>query len=109
MTAPATEVTLSRELADFLIEFSVALHKHAIYPDGHPLLGQAVTAMTRRVGALLLDRPMLALGVARQQLVVEGVSTDPGSPVMRELALRLYKREIGAVKITSTRLRPGNR
>jgi hypothetical protein len=100
VTAPSTEVTLSRELADFLIEFSVALHKHAIYPDGHPLLGQAVAGMTRRVGALLLDRPLVALGVARQQLVVEGVTTDPNSPVLRELALRLYKREIGAVKIT---------
>ena len=100
MTTPATEVTLSRELADFLIEFSVALHKHAIYPDGHPLLAQAVTGFARRVGALLLDRPLLALGVARQQLIVEGVSTDAESPVLRELALRLYRREIGAVKIT---------
>jgi hypothetical protein len=97
-TTSGAEVTLSRELADCLIEFSVALHKHAIYPDGHPLLEQAVTAMTQRVGAVLIERPMLAFGVARQQLVVEGVSTDPNSPVLRDLALRLYKREIGAVK-----------
>ena len=33
---------LSRDLADFLIELSIALHKNAIYPSGHPLLSGAV-------------------------------------------------------------------
>src|SRR5713101_4874737 len=38
MTAPE-KAALSRELADFLIELSIALHKHAMYPEGHRRLG----------------------------------------------------------------------
>jgi len=32
--APPEKAALSRELADFLIELSIALHKHAMYPEG---------------------------------------------------------------------------
>ena len=37
----AERAALSRELADLLIEFSIALHKHAMYPEGHPSLEPA--------------------------------------------------------------------
>ena len=46
---------LSRELADFLIELSIALHKNAIYPEGHPLLAGAV-AYCCASGALVTSR-----------------------------------------------------
>src|SRR5438874_7789962 len=77
MPAPSGErATLSRDLADFLIELSIALHKHAMYPEGHPSLAPAAAGVTRRAGLLLEDRATLSLGVARQQLVIEGVATD---------------------------------
>src|SRR5690242_8998886 len=98
MPAPSGErATLSRELADFLIELSIALHKHAMYPQGHPSLGPAAAAVTRRAGLLLVDRSTLSLGVARQQLVIEGVATDPKHPVLGELASRLHRHHLGAV------------
>src|ERR671936_278217 len=69
MPAPSGErATLSRDLADFLIEFSIALHKHAMYPEGHPSLAPAAAGVTRRAALLLEDRATLSLGVARQQL-----------------------------------------
>src|SRR6267378_5613704 len=61
MTAPSEKSALSRELADFLIELT------------------------------------LALGVARQQLVIEGVATDPKNPLLSELAGRLHRHHLGAV------------
>jgi len=88
---------LSRELSDFLIEFSIALHKHAMYPEGHPLLIPAAGAVTQRVGLLLDQRERLSLGVARRQLVIEGVATDPKHPVLRDLASRMHRHHIGAV------------
>ncbi|HJU66367.1 MAG TPA: hypothetical protein VJ596_11845, partial [Gemmatimonadaceae bacterium] len=95
----AAELTaLSRELLDFLIELSISTHKHAIYPDGHPLLATTVRGLARRVSALLIERPVLAFGVARTQLVVDGIATDPNHPILRDLALRLHRQEIGAVK-----------
>ena len=98
MPAPSGErATLSRDLADFLIELSIALHKHAMYPEGHPSLAPAAAAVTRRAGLLLEERSSVSLGVARHQLVIEGVATDPKHPVLRELASRLHRHHLGAV------------
>src|SRR5947207_9881877 len=78
MPAPSGErATLSRDLADFLIELSIALHKHSMYPEGHPSLAPAAAGLTRRAALLLEDRATISLGVARNQLVIEGVATDP--------------------------------
>lgn len=91
---------LSRELSEFLIELSIALHKHAMYPLGHPSLGPAVGRVVRRGEALLQDRPSLSLGVANNQLVIEGVATDPKHPVLAELAGRLHRHHLGAVTLS---------
>ena len=92
--------TLSRDLADFLIELSIGLHKNAIYPPGHPLLEHTSTELKRRIDTLLKERDALSLGVARHQLIIEGVATDEKNPVLRELAVRLHKHHLGAVKFT---------
>ena len=89
---------LSRELADYLVELSIAMHKHAIYPPGHPLLEGAVDAVARKLWGLLVDRPALSIGVARRQLVIEGVATDPNHPLLQELAHKLHRHHLGAVK-----------
>lgn len=89
---------LSRELAEFLMDLSVAVHKHAIYPAGHPLLDQAVDSVYRSVSGLLFDRPALSIGVARRQLIIEGVATESSHPVLAELAAKLHRHHLGAVK-----------
>ena len=97
--AAGESAALSRELADFLIEFSIALHKNAIYPSGHPLLLTAVRGLSLRIGALLKDeKATLSIGVARRQLIIEGVATDPNHPLLRELAQRLHRHHLGAVR-----------
>ena len=94
---PPERTALSRELAEFLIELSIALHKHAMYPEGHPSLAPAAAGVTRRAEHFLEERPTLSLGVARQQLVIEGVATDPKHPLLAELAGRLHRHHLGAV------------
>src|SRR5438105_15532614 len=92
--APAKPVvaTLSRELADFLLELSITLNKHAIYPTKHPLLDVAIDGVANRLAMLFVDhRESLSIGVARRQLIIEGVATDPTNPVLKELAERLHK------------------
>ncbi|HET8712429.1 MAG TPA: hypothetical protein VFM23_01965 [Gemmatimonadales bacterium] len=91
------KAALSRELADFLIELSIALHKHTMYPEGHPSLEPAVIAVARRAEHLFESRRTLALGVARNQLVIEGVATDSKNPLLSELAGRLHRHHLGAV------------
>jgi hypothetical protein len=98
-TAPKAAVAISRELADFLLELSITLNKHAIYPSKHPLLDLAIYGVANRL-ALLFDehRDSLSIGVARRQLIIEGVATDPYNPVLKELAQRLHKHHVGALK-----------
>ena len=97
---PHERATLSRELSEFLIELSIALHKHSMYPEGHPSLAPAAAAVLRRADALLRDRSSISLGVARNQLVIEGVATDPRHPVLAELAGRLHRHHLGAISFS---------
>lgn len=94
----ATSAILSRDLSDFVIELSIALHKHAMYPDGHPSLETSRTRVLRRLDALLAERSTLSLGVARDQLIIEGVATDPRHPLLHGLARQLHAHDAGAVK-----------
>ena len=101
-TPPASRplvATLSRELSDFLVEFSITLNKHVIYPLKHPLLDIAIDGVANRL-ALLFDenREALSIGVARRQLIIEGVATDPLNPVLKELAQKLHNHHVGALK-----------
>ncbi|MFQ5747684.1 MAG: hypothetical protein ACE5HF_10785 [Gemmatimonadota bacterium] len=68
-----------------------------MYPGGHPSLGPLAEDLAEKVQPLLVDRARLSIGVARGQLVVEGVATDPDQPRLRSLAERLHRHELGAV------------
>src|SRR5262245_32659444 len=93
-------VALSRELSEFLVELSIAVQKHAMYPGGHPSLSAAVAGLTHRVGRLLDERTTLVFGVARRQLIIDGVATDPDQPVLRRLAEGLHRHHLGAVSLS---------
>lgn len=99
-TSKPERVSLSRDLSEFLAELSVALHKHAMYPSGHPSLGPAAAGVAGRAARLLESRETLAFGVARRQLIIEGVATDPNHPVLRRLAEGLHGHHLGAVSLT---------
>lgn len=90
---------LSRDLSEFLVELSIALHRHSMYPSGHPSLGPAVASVVRHAERLLFDRATIAFGVARRQLIIEGVTTDPNQPVLRRLAEGLHSHHLGAISV----------
>jgi hypothetical protein len=87
-------------IAELLTELGTALHKFSIYPDQHPLLQIAVQGIATRLDTVMLGREELAIAVARRQLYVEDASSDETSPMHRDLAARLHRREIGALRIT---------
>ncbi|HEX6308033.1 MAG TPA: hypothetical protein VFZ69_07590, partial [Longimicrobiales bacterium] len=88
---------LSQELNELLLELGLTLQRYALYPGGHPSVDAAVAALTRRLDLLLLEREALSLGVARRQLVVEGVATEASHPVLRSVAERLHRHRVGVV------------
>jgi hypothetical protein len=85
----------------FLPLLAIALHKCTAYPPKHPLLASAIEAVTNHLRVVLVVRPFLLLGVARHQLLVEGLATDPENPVLRELANKLHRHQLGALKFTA--------
>jgi hypothetical protein len=106
MPVASTPSTDEREIlpppiAELLTELGTALHKFSIYPDQHPLLQIAVRGIATRLDAVLLGREELAIAVARRQLFVEDAGSDETSPMHRDLAARLHRREIGALRITN--------
>ncbi len=101
MEAPprSERATLSRDLNEFLIELSIALHRQSMYPTGHPALIPTVESVVRRAERLLEERSQIAFGVARRQLIIDGMTTDPDQPVLRRLADTLHRHHIGAVSL----------
>jgi len=89
---------LSRDLADFLVEFSIVLHKRAMYPVGHPHLQESTARFVRRLESLLTARESLPIGVARHQLIVAGTATDPRNALLSDLARRLHRHRIATVR-----------
>lgn len=94
---PATSAALSRELGDFLIQFSIAVHRFAMYPPGHPSLEPAADNVLTRLAKLFTDRQTLSIGVAHRQLIIGGVATESKNPVLSDLAGRLHAHQIGAI------------
>jgi hypothetical protein len=88
---------LSRELRDFLIQLSITIHRYGMYPEGHPSLGTTLENVLSLLSDVLATRATLSIGVARSQLVIEGVATDPKNPVLLELASRMHRHHVGAV------------
>ncbi|HUQ82389.1 MAG TPA: hypothetical protein VM076_14650 [Gemmatimonadaceae bacterium] len=99
VTGSADTTTLPQDHADLLIELAVAVHKNAIYPGTHPLLVAAVDSLARRLAMFLEQTPTLSIGVARRQLIIEGIATDEQHPILRDFAARLHRHQIGALRL----------
>ena len=98
---PRSGVSLTRDLSEFLIELSIAAHRYAIYPQDHPSLGTASADLCARLHPLLRQRGSVSLGVAQDQLVIDGVATDRKNPVLVDLARRLHAHQLGAVTFST--------
>ena len=97
--SPAAGNALPKDLADFLIELSVALHRRAMYPGGHPSLASAEDRVLRRLTPLLKNAGQIAIGVASEQLVIDGVATDSKNHLLRGLAQRLHSHRLAGFRL----------
>jgi hypothetical protein len=86
-------------LADFLVEFSIVLHKRAMYPLGHPHLQDSTARFVDRLESLVASRDSLAIGIARHQLIVAGVATDPRNALLSDLARRLHRHRVATLRL----------
>jgi hypothetical protein len=84
-------------MSRFLVDFSIALHRIAMYPRDHPSLVPVLDTLARRAEVLLHDRPRFAVGVARDRLVIEGVVSEVRHPLLRGLAEHLHRHHLAAI------------
>ncbi len=94
--APDDTSAVPAEIVSLLAQLAVALHKIRAYPPGHPMRRAAVEVAFAALGGVLQDGPV-RFGVSRTQLVVGGAATDPDHFVLRDLAARLHRVQVGAV------------
>jgi len=97
--AEGERVALARDIADLLMEFSLALGHQSAYPQDHPMLRSAAERMSHTLGAVLAGRETLTLGIAKRQFVINGVATDPRSEFLAKLAQRFHRHRIAALRL----------
>ncbi|HEU4588662.1 MAG TPA: hypothetical protein VFS11_08440 [Gemmatimonadales bacterium] len=96
---PDDLLPLDREVLGVLLQVPVAVQRNAVYPPGHPLALAATRALHAHLTTLLTDRGSLAIAVARTRLMVGEAASDPAHPILRDLAQRLHRAEIGTLTI----------
>ncbi len=94
----APHAALAPELRELAQELAVAVHKRGIYPASHPMQAGAVEGVLARLRAVLASRHELAVGVARESLILDGQPTDPEHPLLRELAQRLHDHQLAGLR-----------
>jgi hypothetical protein len=99
MAQPVPAPALPKAIGDMLLELSVAVQRRAMYPGGHPSLESAEKRLMTRLAPVLAARSTLAVGVARDRLVIDGITTDARQPVHRALAERLHTHQIAGLEL----------
>ncbi len=93
--------TLGKEISDFLIEFSIGVHRYSMYPADHPSLVPAAGNVLEHLKRMFRGRSQVSLGVAKRQLIIDGVATTERNPVLTDLARRLHDHQLGAIVFNS--------
>jgi len=64
----------------------------------NPSLASTEQRLLERLTTLLAERQLLAIGVARDQLVIDGIATEGRHQLLRALAERLHAHQIAGIK-----------
>jgi hypothetical protein len=83
----------------FILNLAVVLHRRAMYPADHQAVAPALAALAREGVGLLQDRASIAIGLAGGGLVLDGVPLETRHGLVRALAQRLRRHEVGGMML----------
>ena len=86
-------------LQQLLMRFTGALNRRRTYAATHPMVVAAEDQLHESLRGLLTQRPVLTIGVAKTELLIDGEPYVTRSSYARELASRLHRRGVGAITI----------
>lgn len=100
LTAPDSAVrvtTVDPVVHQLLMRFVGALNRRRAYAATHPMVQAAEAQLHESTVAVLATRPLISIGVAKTELLIDGEPYATRSSFARELATRLHRRGVGAV------------
>lgn len=95
--APAHGAPADSAIQQLLMRFIGALNRRRAYAATHPMVQAAEEQFHEAATALLSTKPVITIGVARTDLLIDGEPYHTRSSFARELATRLHRRGVGAV------------
>ncbi|MES2306741.1 MAG: hypothetical protein V4558_14655 [Gemmatimonadota bacterium] len=101
MSGRSRGVAMPRSVEAALREFVNAQSKAAMYPAGHGFVVTAAAALTEKLGAALMNRDSITIGVTPRGMLLDGTTVEPLPTVLREFAVRLHRRNIGTLALQS--------
>ncbi|WP_396203591.1 hypothetical protein [Gemmatimonas sp.] len=81
-----------------LTRLSLAIARRRAYASAHPMVAAADHALTSALQERLAGDPTLSLAVAKRDLLVNGERVAPPNAVAEQIANRLHRAGIGAVR-----------
>lgn len=90
----SAEPVLSGAHLEFLVAFARAVQRHSMYPAGHPAVKPAARTVTETLVEALGGETSFRLRVARDRFVIGGATTDPGHPLLGNLARRVHAHQL---------------
>lgn len=91
--------SLPRVIDAALREFVNALGKSAMYPPSHRFVAESAASLAERLSLAMVDRDELSIGVTPKGLLLDGVALDPLPTMLRDLAGRLHRKNVGTIQI----------
>ncbi|MBC7844622.1 MAG: hypothetical protein H7099_20105 [Gemmatimonadaceae bacterium] len=82
-----------------LIRFAGTLNRRRAYSPAHPIVVAAEQQLLASIGDALRARSTMSIGVARNELIVDGELWELKNGIARELANRLHRRGVGAITL----------
>lgn len=86
-------------VAAWLGSLARAVQRYALYPPGHPALGDLVEDLHGDLEPLLEEEGALVVAISPDRLLYRGAWTDPGNPHLPGLAGRLHEHHLAALGI----------
>jgi hypothetical protein len=94
---PARDASSDAALQQLLMRLTGTLNRRRAYASTHPMVLSSEEQLLGSIANILDSRPVLSLGVARTDLLVDGARYESKSSYARELATRLHRRGVGAM------------
>lgn len=85
-------------VVELLLEVSIGVHRHAMYPAGHPSLKPVAAETLQRLTRAFGAGDSLRLGVLRDRFIEGDAHSDPRHPILSELATRIHDHEVASIE-----------